>query len=371
MNPESEEPTAPRPEDPPVRTTLVAVLGRALCVTGVMVMLAVAFQAWGTNVVTARAQDRLERELDEMIETASRNPPTTSTTEEPSDSNDPSPEPRPVEPITFDPAAAEAFIPEGGHAVARIDVEAIDLTSVVVEGSGARQLRLGPGHYVDSALPGHPGNVGIAGHRTTYGHPFADLDQLRPGDSITLTSPEGSFVYDVVAPTEALTPDQLARAVEASDGHAIVRPSDYWVLDDHGDARLTMTACHPKGTARQRIVVFAMLRDPSKPGPLEVGDADVSMTPPAASPSTRPTIRPPADPVPASAPVPDLAAGDEAQESWLPGAFWLVVVLLVVEAGWRLRGRFGRLRVMVAAAPVTAVAVAACIWTSQGVVAGW
>jgi sortase A len=106
-------------------------------------------------------------------------------------------------------------------------------------------LTRGPGHYPGTAMPGEDGNMGIAGHRTTYGAPFFYLDQLEPDDEIHVTDREGeTHVY---------------RMVE----NKIVLPGDAWVLDpdpiDNGEAMLTLTTCHPRFSARQRMVVFAEL----------------------------------------------------------------------------------------------------------------
>jgi sortase A len=111
---------------------------------------------------------------------------------------------------------------------------------VVVAGTGASSLSKGPGHYDGTALPGEPGTVGIAGHRTTYGAPFRHLDALRRGDPITITMPYGTFTYRV-------------------EGTRIVKPSDVSALRAIGRQRLALTACHPLYSAKQRIVVTAAL----------------------------------------------------------------------------------------------------------------
>ena len=109
-------------------------------------------------------------------------------------------------------------------------------------------LKRGPGHYPDSPLPGQPGNAAIAGHRTTYGAPFNRLDELEQGDEILVTTAQGAFRYEV-------------------QRQLIVNPDQVEVLDDFGDDRLTLTACHPKYSARQRIVVVASLVGDAAPGP--------------------------------------------------------------------------------------------------------
>ena len=101
----------------------------------------------------------------------------------------------------------------------------------MVEGVSLPDLKKGPGHYPETPLPGQEGNAAIAGHRTTYGAPFNRLDELEPGDEVTVTTVQGEFTYEV---TET----------------QIVSPTQVDVLDDKGDNRLTLSACHPKYSAR-------------------------------------------------------------------------------------------------------------------------
>src|SRR5688500_2102709 len=74
-----------------------------------------------------------------------------------------------------------------GNALTRLEIPALDLDTIVVEGTTPAALRAGAGHYPKTALPGEVGNVAIAGHRTTYGRPFNRMDDLDPGDKIILT----------------------------------------------------------------------------------------------------------------------------------------------------------------------------------------
>ena len=121
--------------------------------------------------------------------------------------------------------------------MARIETPAIGLDWIVVVGVGVDELKKGPGHYPDTPLPGEAGNVGIAGHRTTYGAPFLDIDELAAGDEIILTNTGGGrFVYRV---TEQF----------------IVSPSEYEVLAPTDEPILTLTSCHPRYSASKRIIV--------------------------------------------------------------------------------------------------------------------
>jgi sortase A len=127
---------------------------------------------------------------------------------------------------------------EPGDALGRLRIPAIGLDTVVVEGTGAGELRTGPGHYADTALPGQRGTVAIAGHRTTYGAPFRHVDELERGDAIELRMPYGRVVYRV-------------------ERTRIVAPTEVDVVDRVAYDRLVLTACHPLYSAAQRIVVFA------------------------------------------------------------------------------------------------------------------
>jgi len=133
-----------------------------------------------------------------------------------------------------------------GDPITKISIPAADLKpTVVVEGTGASALRAGAGHYPNTPLPGEEGNVAIAGHRTTYGKPFANLDRLKVGDEIFLETPVGKYTYRV-------TKDPFP--VEANDFSVIAQTPGH---------TLTLTTCHPKGSARQRLVVKAELESPT------------------------------------------------------------------------------------------------------------
>ena len=125
-----------------------------------------------------------------------------------------------------------------GDPLGRIRMPTIGVDDVFVEGTDASALRSGPGHYPATPLPGQRGTVGIAGHRTTYGAPFHDVDGLERGDRIELAMPYGRFQYRV-------------------ERTRIVAPTATWVTRRVGHDRLILSACHPLYSAAQRIVVFA------------------------------------------------------------------------------------------------------------------
>ncbi len=202
--------------------------GRICISAGVLILLFVAYQLWGTSIQTAQAQDELQQDFATILDTAA------STTTVPPD---------PASPPTAPPTKPAA----PGEPTAKIEIQKIGVDNIVVEGVSLSDLKKGPGLYPASPLPGQTGNSAIAGHRTTYGAPFNRIDELVPGDEIVITTPQGQFRYFV--------------SDEEGDGNGnqIVSPSQVEVLRDFGDNRLTLTACHPKYSARQRIVVVAKL----------------------------------------------------------------------------------------------------------------
>jgi sortase A len=130
-----------------------------------------------------------------------------------------------------------------GEALTRMEIPKLDVDVIVVEGTSLAALRAGAGHYPASALPGEAGNVAIAGHRTTYGRPFNRMDELTPGDKVILTTPIARHVYKITGEP------------------FVVEPTDWSPIEDF-PARgsfLTLTSCHPEGSAAYRIVVRARL----------------------------------------------------------------------------------------------------------------
>lgn len=137
---------------------------------------------------------------------------------------------------------------DAGEAVGRLELPSIDEEHVVVHGTDTESLRKGPGIYDATRFPGVPGTSAIAGHRTTYGAPFHDIDALEDGDRITVTMPYARLDY----------------TVEKTE---IVEPTATEVIDDVGYDRLVLSACHPLYSAAQRIVVFAELERVTPRGP--------------------------------------------------------------------------------------------------------
>ncbi len=140
-------------------------------------------------------------------------------------------------------AYAERRIPVG-DGLTTMRIPKLDVDVLVVEGTTPAALRAGAGHYVGTPLPGEAGNIAIAGHRTTYGRPLNRMDELVPGDIVELETPFAVHTY---------------RAVDPFAGHAnpwVTTPTDFKVIDpEPGKSLLTLTTCHPKGSAKQRLIM--------------------------------------------------------------------------------------------------------------------
>lgn len=173
--------------------------------------------------------------------------------------------------------------PDRGDAVALIAIPAIGVDEAVVEGVEVADLRRAPGHVPGTPLPGQQGNAVIAGHRTTYGAPFGRLDGLVPGDEILVRTFGGGFVYTV-------------------SSSEIVRPDQVEVVENFGDDRLTLITCHPRYSARQRLVVTAhftrFMNDDATPAPVAANDPSPASSaptslPPGSGSSNQPSVLPP------------------------------------------------------------------------------
>jgi sortase A len=149
-----------------------------------------------------------------------------------------------------------------GDPLTRIIMPSLGVDALVVEGTSPAALRAGAGHYPNTPLPGEVGNVAIAGHRTTYGRPFSRIDELELGDEIRLKTPLATHRYRVVGhPAGAARPCPTGACW-------IVAPNDWSVVAPTDEAMLTLTTCHPKGSARERLIIRAQLVEsvPHDPG---------------------------------------------------------------------------------------------------------
>jgi LPXTG-site transpeptidase (sortase) family protein len=132
------------------------------------------------------------------------------------------------------PADPYAPTPEVRHGT--LEIPAIGLSQPLFEGVTLTAINRGPSHWPGTAMPGQLGNVVVAGHRTTYTRPFWDLQALQPGDELVFSMNDGS------------------RHVYLLDRLEIVDPSAVHIVDQTHAHTATLFACHPRGSARQRIV---------------------------------------------------------------------------------------------------------------------
>ena len=246
-------------------------LGRFFITTGIVILLFVGYQLWGTGIQEASAQNDLGSDFDELLNSVDERATiattsttsTTSTTVPDAPTTTTVPEAGGAIDVLDDPELAEKLFREGGEAVAEIRIPQIDVQKYIVQGVQVEDLRNGPGHYRATVFPGQEGNSGIAGHRTTYGAPFNRIDELLPGDEFEVTTIQGVHTYRVMSAEEAyndeirgsLGPDFVLPENADEVGHIIVPPSATWVLGNFGDNRITLTACHPKFSAAQLSLI--------------------------------------------------------------------------------------------------------------------
>ena len=134
--------------------------------------------------------------------------------------------------------ASPAALPEVDGLIGRIEVPRLEVSVVVIEGTGWAVLRHAAGHIPGTALPGELGNVGISAHRDTF---FRPLRNIRTNDEVTVTTLRGEYRYRVVSTT-------------------IVDPDDVGVLKPGRGETLTLVTCYPfyfVGAAPQRFIVRA------------------------------------------------------------------------------------------------------------------
>lgn len=125
----------------------------------------------------------------------------------------------------------------------RVSIPRINMDAIVVEGASRKELSIGPGHVIDTAIPGEPGNAVITGHRDTF---FRNIYELKKGDEIMIRRNGQVFKYQVT-------------------GKKIVEPQDISVLKPTQDAQLTLITCYPTyyiGPAPKRLVIFSKLVEP-------------------------------------------------------------------------------------------------------------
>jgi sortase A len=210
---------------------LARILGRLLIAAGVLVLVWVVvvwrwqdpFTALYTHVQQSRLEHRYERRVQAFHPHIAQARDTTAV----------------AKAIA---AAADAYRRSlrTGDPVGKLKIGRIGLSMVVVQGTDHETLKKGPGHYEQSGVPGQGHLIYVAGHRTTYLAPFADINDIRVGDYVTFSVPYGTFTYRVRR-------------------HYVVPAGQLSVLRDHGQEVLRLQACHPRFFATHRYIVDAAL----------------------------------------------------------------------------------------------------------------
>jgi sortase A len=209
---------------------LVRVLGTTLAVLGILA-LAYGFVTWKwgdpvTSLYTRWKQRELSSSYERIADRFALPP---ATRDLPKEDNGPA--------IQAAAKRLRASVKEG-QAIGRIAVPRLGLDMVMVNGTSSGTLKTGPGRDPRTYMPGEGELVYVAGHRTTYGAPFAHIDRLEPGDRVVLRMPYATAVYRVTS-------------------HVIVPADDVARLKSAGKELVALQACHPRFSASQRYIVYA------------------------------------------------------------------------------------------------------------------
>lgn len=217
-------------------------VGWGLIWSALLIFAFLGYQLFVTDLLNDRVQAEAEADLaEDLAERREQLPePEIVTVEIPPEE----PTEAPTSTSTTAPPAPIEFLPEEageeGSTLGRIAIPSIGVDEVMFEGVTRDTLNMGPGHMPWTPVPGQPGNAVVSGHRTTYGRPFYDLDQLEMGDRIEVETALGLHVFEV-------------REIR------IVEPTDVWVTDPIRGAWLTLTTCHPRFSAAERLIIQAEL----------------------------------------------------------------------------------------------------------------
>lgn len=257
-------------------------VGELFITLGLVMLLLVVYEVYWTNLVSAGKQQAAASTLDQ--EWAKGDNPLIA-----------SPNPAPAAPAAGAPAAQRsssyAVAPGQGFAKLYIPTFGPDYQFTVLEGTDAQTLDAGPGHYTGTAFPGERGNFAVAGHRVGKGAPFNDLDLLRSCDAIITETADSWFVYRVLPMADEVPGWSGGKGASAATcsgnggsakvaplggaytgvvGQEIVDPSQSQVIapvpnasatpdPSQGAALLTLTTCHPRFSAQQRLIIHAVL----------------------------------------------------------------------------------------------------------------
>ncbi|MEU7064025.1 class E sortase [Streptomyces sp. NPDC046161] len=244
-------PPRPRPPRRPdvVLRLLVRTFSEVCLTAGTLIVLFVAYLLLWTGVRADRAMDGEVARLHERWSAPAAPAPTTSPAPtSPAPSTAPA-APAPVPPLADGQAFAEMYVPRFGA----------DWNKPVLEGTGPEPLQRGLGHYPRSARPGEVGNFAVAGHRRTYGDPFKDVPQLRPGDAVIIKDAAAWYTYTVRSGPLRVLPTETGVVDPVPQGSPFTTPGRY----------LTLTTCEPEWGHSHRLVVWAELTGtrPAAQGP--------------------------------------------------------------------------------------------------------
>lgn len=196
---------------------LLRSFGELVLTGGLVLLLFVAYELWGTSAYTAAEQQALHQDLQREWGAGER-------------------------------VTSERVRLGKGIALLRIPRFGKKYRFVIVEGVSVADLRKGPGHYPGTALPGEVGNFVVSGHRTTYSAPFNRVGELRKGDRILIDTRDMQYVYRV-------TGDRIVRP----DAVAATAPVPFHPGRKPTKRLITLTTCHPKYSAARRLLIFGEL----------------------------------------------------------------------------------------------------------------
>ncbi|MDQ2836128.1 MAG: class E sortase [Actinomycetota bacterium] len=244
--------------------TVIRGVGQTLITLGLVLLLFVVYEVWVSNLFADRKQNQVRHQYANAIKQGQ--------------------DPLKGEDRLNLPLGKQVVLPAGaGFANLYIPQFGKDFVKTIVQGTDDGDLDRGPGHYANSQLPGQIGNFAVAGHRVGKGEPFLNLDQLHPGDKIVVQTANNWYIYTVLGDQNAyaaalkignksgrdaaITASLSAPDSQGVPGREIVSPNAVQVIapvPDHPDATpnralLTLTTCHPKYTANQRMIVHAVL----------------------------------------------------------------------------------------------------------------
>lgn len=139
----------------------------------------------------------------------------------------------------------DAYVPPpiptpGPEQARRVQIPAITVDKPIVQGDDWEKLKKGVGQHIDSVLPGEDGNLVLSAHNDIYGEIFRELDKLKPGDEVIISTEKRSYTY-------------VVNDIE------VVEPTDVWVMGQTDHASATLISCYPYLVNNKRIVVFADL----------------------------------------------------------------------------------------------------------------